>query len=223
MLFFGQLRLLGDGVFVTFPAGWKRKVFSALVLVGICLLCAQCGMHRYSNTELLKKTFATYPPQYGDIIRPLDSSLVPIRKQLFFLKNEVAELKDKLWDAGTNQRIMKIDDRIDSLHKEISSLSVLHKEMVNVIIRIYPAYKEPAIVAYTGNGNTYKKTDGPIILITQQDKADYLRCRDMAEKMSQSVEYRNLIVFAMKQYYELPDSLKPALQVVGAQLPPRRY
>lgn len=207
---------------MTFFAHCKRNGFLLFAVMCTCLLCGHCGMHRYTTAELLKKTGMSCPARYDDILRPLDSTLAVVCKQIFFLKNDIAGLKDKLWDVGTNQRIMKIDDRIDTLRKEVSALSTMRKEIINGICRIFPAYKEPQIVAYKGNQKPYQKITEPVILITQQDQSEYLQARAKEEKKSQTIVYRHLIVLAMKQYYELPDSLKPAIQVVGAQLPFRQ-
>ena len=147
---------------------------TALLSAAMALLAIPgCGIHRYTNPDLLKKTEVTFPKEYQNIISPLDSALVPIRKRIFLLRNDVAKMKDKLWDGGSNQRITRIDDNIDTARKEISTLSAIQKEILNTIYHIYPGYEEPEILPYVGEGKKYKEIKKPIILVTLQDQRDY--------------------------------------------------
>jgi hypothetical protein len=141
---------------------------------------------------------------------------------MFFLKHDVDEMKNKLWDGGTNQRIAPIDNNIDKAKKEISALSVIHREILNTIYCIYPGYSEPEIVPYTGKNNNYKKIITPIILVTLQDQNNYLNARSGGEKLSETIMYKPLIKDAMKQFAALPDSLKTGIQPVGSPGPVRR-
>jgi hypothetical protein len=197
----------------------------ALVLfqAGIAVLCINgCGIHRYSNPELLKKTVVTFPKEYETIVAPLDNQLVPIRKRIFFLKHDVDEMKDKLWDGGSNHRIARIDNNIDTARKEISALSSIRKELLNTIYFIYPGYVEPEIVPYSGENKKQKKFTTPIILVTLQDQREYLDTKESGEKMSETIVYKPLIKSAMKQFDNLPDSLKPKIQPIGSPGPIRR-
>ena len=196
---------------------------AVLFLAGIAVLCiAGCGIHRYTNPELQKKTAVTNPKEYETIVAPLDSELVPISKQLFFLKNDVADMKNKLWDGGSNQRIARIDNNIDTAKKEISTLSGIRRELLNTIYYIYPGYVEAEIVPYKGENTKYKKTNAPVILVTLQDQREYLDAMSGGEKMSKAIVYKPLIKTAMRQFEGLPDSLKPKIQPLGSPGPVRR-
>ncbi|HMD68509.1 MAG TPA: hypothetical protein VKF42_06465, partial [Chitinivibrionales bacterium] len=153
-----------------------RSLTSKAALLAACtafLVIPGCGIHRYTNPELLKKTGVTFPRECRTIVAPLDSALVPIRKRVFLLRNDVAKMKDKLWDGGSNQRITRIDDNIDTARKEISALSAIQKEILNAIYHIFPEYEEPQIVPYAGEGKKYKELKKPIILVTLEDQREY--------------------------------------------------
>jgi hypothetical protein len=186
------------------------------------LFIADCGIHRYNNPELLKKPVITFPKEYETIVAPLDSELVPISKQLFFLRNDVADLKNRLWDGGSNQRVARIDNNIDTARKEISALSNIRKELLNTIYYINPAYVEAEIVPYKGENTKYKKTNAPVILVTLQDQRAYIDAKENGEKLSQTIMYKPLIRTAMRQFESLPDSLKPKIQPLGSPGPVRR-
>jgi hypothetical protein len=197
----------------------------ALLLFNISLavlFIAGCGIHRYNNPELLKKPVAAFPKEYETIVSPLDSELVPITKQIFFLKNDVADMKNKLWDGGSNQRITRVDNNIDTARKEISALSGIRKELLNTIFYINPAYVEAEVIPYKGENTKYKKTNAPIILVTLQDQRAYLDAKENGEKLSQTIVYKPLIRTAMRQFSSLPDSLKPKIQPIGSPGPVRR-
>ncbi len=196
---------------------------TALLSAAMALLAIPgCGIHRYTNPDLLKKTEVTFPKEYQNIISPLDSALVPIRKRIFLLRNDVAKMKDKLWDGGSNQRITRIDDNIDTARKEISTLSAIQKEILNTIYHIYPGYEEPEILPYVGEGKKYKEIKKPIILVTLQDQRDYEDVKSGGGKLSESLEYKPLVRYALKQYDNLPDSLKPKPEPIGSPGPVRR-
>jgi hypothetical protein len=198
----------------------RQNVLFPLCAVLLCV--AGCGIHRYTNPELQKKTVVTFPKEYRTIVAPLDSALVPIRKRIFFLKNDVAKMKDKLWDGGSNQRITRIDDNIDTSRKEISALSAIHREILNTICHIYPGYEEPEILPYVGEGKKYKEINKPIILVTLQDQEEYEEVKSGGGKLSESIVYKPLVRNALKQYDNLPDSLKPKIQPIGSPGPVRK-
>jgi hypothetical protein len=199
----------------------KKTSFLFIFLAAI-LCVVSCGVRMYKNPELLKQTAVTFPKEYETIITPLDSQLVPIRKGIFFLKNEIAVMKDNLWDGGSNQRIMRIDDNIDSTRKEISALSAIRKDILNTIYAIHPGYREPEIVPYQGEEIKYKKFTTPIILITLQDQRAFEDMKANGEKLSKNIVYKPLIRNAMIQFEALPDSLKPKIQPIGSPGPVRR-
>jgi hypothetical protein len=186
-------------------------------------MCAiYCGMHRYTQPELKKKTVVYFPGEYVEIIGPLSDALVAVRKRIFFLKHDVDEMKDRLWDGGTNQRVARIDDNIDITRKEISALNTIRREILNTIYYVYPAYVEPEIVPFTGDNKSYKKITKPIILISLQDQEEYINAKSDEEKISRTFAYKPLIVAAMKQFAALPDSLKPKMQPIGSPGPVRK-
>lgn len=190
---------------------------AALALAAAALLSTvvDCTMRLYSSAELRKKEVFVFPPVYDTIIEPLNSELAPIYKRLFFLKHDVDYLKDKLWDGGSNQRIMKIDDRIDTLKHEMYQLQAIRREILNTIYFIYPGYETPEVVPYIGDHKAYKKTTRPIILVTTQDQREYQNAKQNEEKLSEEIVYRPLVATAMKQYRKLPDSLKRPIQPIG--------
>lgn len=194
-----------------------------MFLAGIAFLSiVDCGIHRYTNPELQKKTVVTFPKEYETIVAPLDSELVPISKQIFLLKNDVADMKNRLWDGGSNQRVARIDNNIDTARKEISVLSSIRKELLNTIYYINPAYVEAEVVPYKGENAKNKKTNAPVILVTLQDQRTYLDAKENGEKLSRTIVYKLLIRTAMRQFESLPDSLKPKIQPLGSPGPVRR-
>jgi hypothetical protein len=201
----------------------RRFVFKTIITTAVstaALLCAAgCSgvhMHRYSNAELQQKTVFAFPPLYDTLIAPLNDELIPIYKRIFFIKLDIAELKDKLYAGGTNQRIMRIDDRIDEMRHEMYQLQEIRREILNTIYAIYPAYETPEVVPYTGANKKYKETKKTIILITAQDEREYREAKSMDAKLSDEIEYKPLIRTAMKQYAMLPDSLKKPIQTIGS-------
>jgi hypothetical protein len=199
----------------------KRIASLVFIFSFVILFTMGCGIHRYENPALIKKPAATFPREYETIIAPLDSELVPIGKQMFLLRNDVADMKNKLWDGGSNQRITRIDNNIDTAKKEISALSGIRKELLNTIYYICPVYVEAQVVPYKGENSNYKKTGAPVILVTLQDQRAYLDAKENGEKLSQTIKYKPLIRIAMKQFESLPDSLKPKIEPIGSPGPVR--
>jgi hypothetical protein len=202
----------------------NAKRISLLFLIsGLAFLfISGCGIHRYNNPELLKKPVVSFPKEYETIVVPLDSELVPIAKQIFLLRNDVADMKNKLWDGGSNQRVTRIDNNIDTARKEISALSGIRKELLNTIYYINPGYVEAEVVPYKGENAKHKKTEAPVILVTLQDQRAYIDAKENGEKLSQTIVYKPLIRTAMRQFESLPDSLKPKIQPIGSPGPVRR-
>jgi hypothetical protein len=201
-----------------------RTILSFVAPAVLILSIADCRVHRYSNAELLKHEAFVFPAVYDTIIQPLHEQTIPISKRIFFLKNDVSEFKERLWDGGSNQRVMKIDNRIDTLNHEIFVLSSIRREIINSIIFIYPTYQPPQIVPYTGKDKTYETFTKPIILITSEDQHEYEQAKSTGEKMSEELDYKPLLATAMRQYSKLPDSLKRPIQPLGtpgvAPIPP---
>jgi hypothetical protein len=200
----------------------KKKALLFLLFFLIPLCCFGCGMRRYTQPELKKKAVVSFPKEYIDIIGPLNDALVPIRKRVFFLKHDVDEMKDKLWDGGTNQRIARTDENIDIVKKEISALHVVRREILNAIYYVYPAYVEPEIVPFVGDKKSYKKITKPIILVSLEDQQQYIFAKSNEEKLSRTISYKPLIAAAMKRFAALPDSLKPKIQPLGSSGPIRK-
>ena len=180
---------------------------------------ADCRVHRYSNAELLKHEAFVFPSVYDTLIQPLHDQIIPISKRIFFLKNDVDALKDKLWDGGSNQRIMKIDNRIDTLKHEIFLLCTIRREILNTIYFIFPKYQEPEIIPYTGKDKVYEKLTMPIIIITSVDQREYEQAKSADEKLSEELDYQPLLATALRLYNKLPDSLKRPIQPIGAPGP----
>jgi|WetSurMetagenome_2_1015567.scaffolds.fasta_scaffold00234_20 hypothetical protein len=200
------------------------RVTKSAILPGflILMVVSGCGIHQYTNPALAKKPEVFFPKEYRIIIEPLDSALVPIRKRIFFLKNDIAKMKDKLWDGGSNQRIAHIDNNIDTARKEVSALSAIQRELLNTIYHIDPAYEEAQVVPYTGDKKKYKTIKKPILLVTLEDQRYYEDVKSGGEKLSESIRYKHLVRMALKRYDNLPDSLKPKIQPIGSPGPVRR-
>ena len=192
-------------------------IFAATALTVLSTAgCSGVHMHRYSNAELQQKSVFVFPPLYDTLIAPLNDELVPIYKRIFFLKLDIAELKEKLYAGGTNQRIIRIDDRIDIMRHEMYLLQAIRREILNTIYTIYPAYETPEVVPYIGNNKKYKETKKTIILVTTQDEREYREAKSMDANLSEEIEYKPLIRTAMKKYAMLPDSLKKPIQPIGS-------
>lgn len=190
---------------------------NAIAGVGVvALLSAGCAAHRYSYSELRRKAVFVFPPVYDTIIEPLHTELIPICKRMFFLKNDVNELKDRLWDGGSDQRVMRIDNNIDVLKSEINALSAIRREILNTIYYIYPGYENPEVIPYNGKNKSEGKD---IILLTLEDLREYQNAKSNDEKLSEEIEYKLLLATAIKKFEKLPDSLKKPIQPIGTPGP----
>lgn len=199
-----------------------KKALLFLLFFEVLVPGLNCGMHRYTQPELRKKTVVSFPDEYIEIIGPLNEALIPIRKRIFFLKHDIEAMKDNLWDGGTNQRIARINENIDLIRKEVSALNVIRREILNTIYFVYPAYVEPDMFPFLGENRNYKIIAKPIILISLQDQQEYLTARSNDEKLSRTFSYKPLIANAMKQFVALPDSIKPKIQPIGSPGPIRK-
>jgi hypothetical protein len=198
----------------------KKHGMSGVLLFAVALLfAAGCSSVRpYSASANRAPPFA-YSPVYDTIIEPLCTTLVPIYKRIFFLRNDVAELKDRLWDGGSDQRIMRIDDHIDILKKEIWALSDIRKEILNTIYCIYPPYEAPEVVPYLGKKTSHKKNAGSVILVSLEDQRAYRNAKLADEILSQELEFKPFIAVAESRFKSLPDSMKPPIQPIGTPGP----
>jgi len=214
------LNLNKNGCFYIMKKKWPlcSLLLLPILCVALFFFSSGCGMHRYTNVELHQKAKATFPKEYEEIITPLDSVLIPVRKRIFLIKLDIDELKQKLFEAGTNQRVARIDDNIDILRSESSALSTIRREILNTILSIYPAYIEPDVFPYQGEKKDYKEITKRIIIVTQADQQEYKNSKD-DEKMSETYEYKPFIRMAMKQFASLPDSLKPKIHPIGSTGP----
>jgi hypothetical protein len=195
---------------------------SAAVLFASVILLSVNGcssVRPYSGAEARKAPAFAYAPVYDTIIDPLCAALVPISKRMFFLKNDVNELKDRLWDGGSDQRIMRIDNNIDILKKEIWALSDIRKEILNTIYSIYPPYKAPDVIPYTGKKTGKKKDSRSVILVSLEDQREYEDAKMGEEIMSEEICYKPVIVAAQKKFESLPDSLKKPIEPIGTTGP----
>jgi hypothetical protein len=191
-------------------------LLAAVVFISVNTGCS--SVRPYSSSEARTPPFA-YAPVYDTIIDPLHSALVPVCKRIFFLKNEVNELKDRLWDGGSDQRVMRIDDNIDVLKKEIWALSDIRREILNTAYYIYPPYKAPEVVPYLGKKTARKKNTLPVILVSLEDQREYQDARMSEEIMSEEINCRPMIVTAIKKFESLPDSLKKPIEPIGTAGP----
>jgi hypothetical protein len=197
---------------------------SCRYLTALCAVAAAAGIagcssvRPYSSAENRASAFV-YPPVYDTIIEPLRSALVPVYKRIFFLKNDIKELKDRLWDGGTDQRIMRINDNIDVIREEVYALSDVRKEILNAIYFIYPPYVDPKVVPYLGRKTPKKKGNRPMILVSLEDQRAYQDAKMCEEKMSEELSCGPLIASAIKKFESLPDSLKKPVEPIGTPGP----
>jgi hypothetical protein len=204
---------------MTIPPIHRSNNFYSLLAVAAFLSVSGCSSVKpYSSAEARRPPFV-YPAVYDTIIDPLRTALVPIYKRIFFLKNDVNELKDRLWDGGSDQRVMRIDDNIDILKKEIWALSDIRREILNTIYYIYPPFEAPEVVPYLGKKTARKKNDRPVILVSLEDQRGYQDARMSEEILSEEINCRPLMVTAIKKYESLPDSLKKPLEPIGTAGP----
>jgi hypothetical protein len=198
----------------------KKHGRSGVLLFAVALLSvAGCSSVRPYSASANKTPPFAYSPVYDTIIEPLCTTLVPIYKRIFFLRNDVAELKDRLWDGGSDQRIMKIDDHIDILKKEIWALSDIRKEILNTIYCIYQPYEAPEVVPYQGKKASRKKNAPTVILVSQEDQRAYQNAKLADEILSEELEFKPFIAVTMSRFNALPDSLKPPIQPIGTPGP----
>ena len=197
---------------------YERGVAAALTVAVLFIVAGCSSVRPYSSAENRKPAFV-FAPVYDTIIDPLSAALIPVCKRIFFLKNDVSELKERLWDGGSDQRIMRINENIDILKKEMWALSDIRKEILNAIYYIYPSYQAPEVVPYRGKKDAGKKHDRHVILVSQEDQREYEDAKMTEEKMSEGLGHEPLIAMAVKKFELLPDSLKPPLQPIGSSGP----
>lgn len=198
------------------PAKAAVDLLAAMMVFSVC----GCSSVRpYSAAEARKTPAFAFAPVYDTIIEPLHSALVPVYKRIFFLKNDVNELKERLWDGGSDQRIMRIDNNIDLLKKEMWALSDIRKEVLNTIYYIYPPYEAPEVVPYRGKKTPRKKDNKPVILVSLEDQREYEDAKMSDEKMSEEINLRPVIAAAMKKFDSLPDSLRKPIEAIGTAGP----
>ncbi|MBN2187908.1 MAG: hypothetical protein JW699_00530 [Chitinispirillaceae bacterium] len=196
-----------------------HKSVAALLAAAALLSIQGCSSVKpYSAAEARAQPFA-YAPVYDTIIDPLSSVIAPIYKRIFFLKNEVSELKDRLWDGGSDQRVMRIDENIDMLKKEIWALSDIKKEILNALYYIYPPFEDPEVVPYLGKKTARKKNKRPVIMVSLEDQREYQDARMCEDIMSEQLNCRPLIAAAIKKFESLPDSLKKPVEPIGTAGP----
>jgi hypothetical protein len=199
----------------------KHPAKATILVLSCCFIAGfnDCSSVKpYSSAEARPPVFK-YSPVYDTIIEPLCAAVVPVSKRIFFLKNEVKVLKDRLWDGGSDQRVMRIDNTIDILKKEIWALSDIRKEILNTIFSIYPPYKVPEVVPYTGKKTSKKKDSRSVILVSLEDQREYEDAKMSEEKMSEEISYKPVLAMAVKKFESLSDSLKKPIEPIGTAGP----
>jgi len=197
---------------------YKRGLAAALTAAVLCIVAGCSSVRPYSSAENRTPAFV-YAPAYDTIIDPLHTALIPVCKRIFFLKNDISELKERLWDGGSDQRIMRIDENIDILKKEMWALSDIRKEILSTIYYIYPPYEAPEVVPYRGRKDAGKKHARPVILVSLEDQREYEDAKMSEEKMSEEFDHKPFIAMAVKKYEAMPDSQKPPPQQIGSSGP----
>lgn len=212
---------------VSFTMSNKKFHYVSLLVYGVIVTCflfmlSACTTKIYTRPELEKFAEFACPAEYKEIVQPIVTELTVCRKEIFFLKEEVAEMKDRLWDAGSNHRVMKINDEIDIVKKEIWRLKCIYKEMFNTIMTIYPGYEEPSIVPYKGYRQRYEKIKKPIIIVSLEDQREYESRRQYDEKLFQDTAYKKVINDALAQYQLLQKNYSPGPTPIGAKGPVKK-
>lgn len=196
-------------------------LFSCALSVIVLLSCG-CSMKRYTQTELQSYTKVKYGAEYEEVIEPLSLELTTVLKELFFLKHDIAEMKEQLWAGGSNHRISRINRNIDVVRKEASKLKLVQKELLGTINQIMPGYKVPTVVAYVGNRKRYNKITGPIVLVSSEDQSLHKLMRSNQQWLSEGFAYRETIDEAMAMYRELQAKQPQGLTPMGAKGPVRK-
>ncbi len=194
-------------------------------IIFLFLLLFSCSMKRYSRPQLEAFTKISYTPKYKELAEPLVVELSVVLKEIFFLKHDVAAMKDKLWDGGSNHRIMKINDDIDILKSEISRLKLIRREILSAINTIMPGFKEPLVIGYKGGKEKYErleKMNRPIILASLNDQNTYNAAKYRGEKLSAEQSYRKTISVAMSTYKSIESKRQKRLNPIGAKGPVKK-
>ncbi len=203
---------------------YSFRSFLHLVILA-CLLITHCSMKRYTRPELESFTRIDYTPQYKEIIEPLVFELSVVLKEIYFLKNDVAAMKDKLWDGGSNHRIMKINDDITITKREITELNIIRREILNVIYKIMPGFKEPEVIGYKGDKKKYKrleKMNRPIILASLEDQVAFTEMKERGEKTSDDKSYKETIEIAMTEWRKIQAKIPQKPTPIGAKGPVKK-
>lgn len=198
-------------------------ILRAALLSFLLLFC--CSMKRYTRPELEAFTKIEYTPRHKKMIEPLVLELSVVMKELFFLKHNVAAMKDKLWDGGSNHRIMKINDDITLTKREITNLNTIRREILNAIYKIMPGFKEPVVVGYKGDKKKYErmeKMNRPIILASLEDQVAFNAMKGRDEKVSDDKSYKETINVAMIEYNKNQAKNTQPLTPIGVKGPVKK-
>ncbi len=189
------------------------------------LLICSCSMKRYSRPQLESFTKINYTTKHKELTEPLVIELSVVLKELFFLKHDVAKMKDKLWDGGSNHRIMKINDNIRITKGEISRLKLIRREILSAINTIMPGLKEPVVIGYKGDKEKYErleKMNRPIILASLNDQTIYNAAKYQGEKLSTDRSYKKTIRVAMSAYQTTESKLRKKPIPIGTKGPVKK-
>lgn len=197
------------------------KIFIAITIPTI-MLFINCATKIYTKPELEEFTKVNYATKTGDLIKPLAEELSVVLKQIFFLKHDVAKLKDKLWDGGSNHRIMRIDDNIAIIKKEISKLRKARRELLNTIYTITPGYQLPIVIGYIGSKQRYEKIKKQIILVSQNDQMGYQNMLEDSINLSDNLTHENKIAIATSKFKKLSEHNPNAITAIGTKGPVKK-
>lgn len=191
-----------------------------IILIIASFLMSECTTKLYTRKQLEEHTTINCPEEFQEIIRPLVTDLSVILKELYFLKAERAELKERLWDGGTNQRILRIDDNLTSINKEILRLNQIRAEILDLVYQIVSDFTEPVVIGYLGERKRYKKITTPIILVSFEEQQYHRRMKENGEKIFSDYSYKATIKNAQVKYEELTKTKCPvSITPIGTKGP----
>jgi hypothetical protein len=182
-----------------------------------------CSTQLYTQKQLQEYAKIDCPEEFHLIIKPLVTDLSVVLKALYIFKKERERLKDNLWDGGTNQRILRIDDKISSVNREILRLNQMRAEILDLIYLIVPDFTEPVAIGYLGEQKRYQKITKPIILVGSEDLLNHRKMVENGERVFPDQSYKYTVRTSRDRYEALIKSECPIpLVPIGAKGPVKK-
>ncbi len=195
--------------------------FRPYLLVTTVLLTVSCSTKRYSGNELQKhEDRVRITGKHKEIAAPLIPLLKEVMKQVFLIENKVSDLKDKLWETGSNHRVARTNSRIDEIKNELYRLRDIRDDLLGAIQHIDPGFTKPEVIPYKGDNKRYEKIDKPIVLVTLEDKQYFETMISTEERYSESMDFEKRINEILHKYKRACSGKDPT--PIGAPGPVRK-